>query len=111
MSGPIICGVASTPETRDAVALASTLSERLGLPLLLAHVVDTPVIAADSVTAAGDRGGAQRLLASLRRDLTVEAETRLEVGDRARVLAAIAEDVDASLIVVGARKSGLRGTK
>jgi hypothetical protein len=52
MAGTILCGVTDSPEGRDAAQLADALSARLGLRLVLAHVVDgIPVAAEESLTA------------------------------------------------------------
>jgi len=59
MAGAILCGVTDSREGRDAAQLADALSARLGLRLVLAHVVDgIPVGAEESLTALQGREAA-----------------------------------------------------
>jgi hypothetical protein len=86
MAGTILCGVTASPEGRDAAQLADALSARLGLRLVLAHVVDgIPVGAEESLTALQGRKGGERLLTAITRELghDQEPELRLAHGDRA----------------------------
>jgi nucleotide-binding universal stress UspA family protein len=114
MAGTILCGVTDSPEGRDAAQLADALSARLGLRLVLAHVVDgIPVAAEESLTALHGRKGGERLLRALAHELghDQEPELRLAHGHRAERLAQFAAEEGADLIVVGSRPQGLRGRK
>lgn len=114
MAGTILCGVTDSPEGRDAAQLADALSARLGLRLVLAHVVDgIPVAAEESLTALQERKGGERLLRALAHELghDQEPELRLAHGHRAERLAQFAAEEGADLIVVGSRPQGLRGRK
>jgi nucleotide-binding universal stress UspA family protein len=98
-------------ENDDAVAQAVAVSERLGLRLVLAHVVDGVASLGDgdeSVTMRGDREAAERELAELAEDHQVDesAERRVVVGDPPPLLAQIAGEEAADLIVVGAQTRG-----
>jgi nucleotide-binding universal stress UspA family protein len=98
-------------ENDDAVAQAVAVSERLGLRLVLAHVVEGVASLGDgdeSVTMRGDREAAERELAELAEDHQVDesAERRVVVGDPPTLLAGIAGEEAADLIVVGARTRG-----
>jgi nucleotide-binding universal stress UspA family protein len=112
MHGTLVCAVTDGADNGDAVAQAVALSERLGLRLVLAHIVDG--IAAvgngddESVTMKGDREAAERRLAQLARDheLDESAERRVAVGDAATLLGQIASEEAADVIVVGARTRG-----
>jgi nucleotide-binding universal stress UspA family protein len=112
MHGTLVCAVTDGAENGDAVAQAVAVSERLGLRLVLAHVVDG--IAAfgngddESITMKGDRKAAERQLEELSRDhdLDESAERRVAVGDPATLLAQIASEEAADVIVVGARTRG-----
>ena len=111
MSGTIVCGVTDTTEGRAAAQLAGALSERLGLRLVLAHAVDTPPNAEESLTARQGLFGAERALSAAVRELGLaeDAETRVAIGQRADVLAQIAAEEGADLIVLGSRAGGFRG--
>ena len=114
MAGTILCDVTDSAEGRDAAQLADALSARLGLRLVLAHVVDgIPVGAEESVTALQGRKGGERLLRAIARDLGPgrELELRLAHGNRAERLAQFVAEEGADLIVVGSRPQGLRGRK
>src|SRR4051794_3748959 len=105
----IVCGVTASEEARDAARLAAALADEFGTRLVLAHVVEMPEFAADSVTASRERAEAERMLSALGRELPYDADTVVAMGEPAEAIATLAADHDASLIVVGARRSGLRG--
>jgi nucleotide-binding universal stress UspA family protein len=109
--GTIICGVSASDEARSAAKLAAALADEFGAELVLVHAVDLPEIAADSLTASRDRAEAERMLATLERELAADAETVVVMGKPSEAIAAVAETVGASLLVVGARRSGLKGSK
>ena len=115
MAGTILCGVTDSPEGRGAAELADALSERLGLRLVLAHVVDGIRVEGveDSLTAVQGRQGGERLLRAIARDLGTdrELELRLAHGERAERLAQLAGEEGADLIVIGSRTMGLRGRR
>jgi nucleotide-binding universal stress UspA family protein len=112
MRGTIVCGVTDSEEGRGALAVAAELSERLGLRLVLAHVADgiapLDVNGEGSVATRAGREGAARLVARLAAEHGVggRAEQRAAVGDPAALLAQIAAEEGADMIVVG---SGARG--
>jgi nucleotide-binding universal stress UspA family protein len=114
MQGTIVCGVTDTDEGRQALATAVELTERLGLRLVLAHVVQGigplygDLDGGESVTMKGDREGAARLLTRLAAEYAVtdRAERRVAVGDAPSLLAQIAAEEAADVIVVGARTRG-----
>jgi nucleotide-binding universal stress UspA family protein len=114
MRGTIVCGVTDTDEGRQALATAVEVGERLGLRLVLAHVVEGTVASNghvdgdESVTMKGDREGAARLLTRLATEYNVpeRAECRVAVGDAGSLLGQIAAEEAADLIVVGARTRG-----
>jgi nucleotide-binding universal stress UspA family protein len=112
MRGTIVCGVDDTEEGRGALELAAELSERLGLRLVLAHVVEgissLDVDGDESVTMKDSRDGAARLVARLAAEhgLADRAEQRSGVGDAATLLGQIAAEEAADVILVGARSRG-----
>jgi nucleotide-binding universal stress UspA family protein len=108
--GTIVCGVDDLAEARPAAELASALGARLGLRLVLVHVLDgIPAGTDESVGARQQQSGAERMLALLAGDLGDGVETRLVPGARGETLAAVAAEEGADLIVVGSRATGLRG--
>jgi nucleotide-binding universal stress UspA family protein len=104
MRGTIVCGVNDTEEGRRALEVAADLSGRLGLRLVLAHVVEG--------MASRDSDGGSREAARLVARLAAEygladwAEQRSAVGDPATLLGQIAAEEAADVIVVGARSRG-----
>jgi len=114
MRGTIVCGVSDSDEGRRAAELGVTLSERLGLRLVLAHVTEGigPDTGADgmseSVTRRGKRQEAERMLAQLAHEYGVadSADRRVAVGDPALLVGQIAAEEAADLILVGARSRG-----
>jgi nucleotide-binding universal stress UspA family protein len=117
MRGTMVCGVSDSDEGRAAVELGVDLSERLGLRLVLAHVVqgsyshDVNEDGPESIARKGDRIQAERLIAKLAEEYGVAAtaECRSAVGERATLLGQIAADEAADVIVVGSRARGWRG--
>jgi nucleotide-binding universal stress UspA family protein len=114
MRGTIVCGVTDSEGGRAALAVAAGLSERLGLRLVLAHVADgiAPLDGkgegseSDTTRANHERGA--RLVARLAAEHGVagSAEQRSAVGDPALLLAQIAAEEAADLIIVGSRARG-----
>jgi nucleotide-binding universal stress UspA family protein len=116
MDGTLVCAVTDGPESDDAVGLAVSVSDRLRLRLVLAHVVDGIADVGngsgdgdESVTMKADRQTAERRVAELARTHGAEtAERRVGVGEPAELLAQIATEEAADVIVVGARTRGWR---
>ncbi|HVL31294.1 MAG TPA: universal stress protein [Solirubrobacteraceae bacterium] len=121
----IVCGVEQSEACRQAVAVASELAERLGAPLVLVNVRAAPAelpsrmaaqaaVAREHAVAAGRRTVVD-VVAPLaadpsRRRALERAEARVEFGAPAARLAAIADELAAELIVVGARGRGRAGS-
>lgn len=113
MRGTIVCGVTDNAEGRDALELASDLSRRLGLRLVLAHVADGRASldgrdGTESVGMQKNHEGAALLVARLAAEhgVTDRADQRSAVGDPAALLGQIATEEAADLIVVGSRPRG-----
>jgi nucleotide-binding universal stress UspA family protein len=115
----IVCGVDGSEQARHAASAALRLAERLGAQLTLVHVTPTrTVVPVDSFPMGVDPSTyprsrdlafseAEAAFDSLSSDVaaaSVEREVRL--GEPAVVLAQVAADVDAELIVVGSRGRG-----
>jgi nucleotide-binding universal stress UspA family protein len=108
MGGTIVCGVNEGAGDREVAELAAALGERLGLLLVLVHVVDgVASFAPDSVTGRQRQSGAERMLDQVARGVG-GAETRVVIGHRGDALAAVAAEEGADLIVIGSSASGLR---
>ena len=112
MQGTLVCAVADGAGNDDAVAQSVAVSERLGLRLVLAHVVDGIAGLDDgdgeSITMKGNRVAAEHRLEELARDHALDetAARRVAVGDPAVQLGQIAREEAADVIVVGARARG-----
>jgi nucleotide-binding universal stress UspA family protein len=117
MRGTMVCGVSDSNEGRAAVELGVALSERLGLRLVLAHVVqgfyphNAKADGPESIARKGDRIEGERLIAELAEEYGVAATAacRSAVGDRAALLGQIAAEEAADVIVVGSHARGWRG--
>lgn len=113
--GTIICWVDDGDHGRAALDVAAELSDRLGLRLVLAHVVDgvgAPAgrDAPESAARKRERERATRLVERLaaEHELSGRAELRSAVGDPVTLLGQMAAEEAADLIVIGARTRGLR---
>ena len=108
----IVCAVDESPGASEAIAVAADLSKRLGLRLVLAHVVDghRRTKGADPAGVQAHSTG-QRMLEQIARKHNLEsaADRRAEAGDRARELSRIASEEAAAVIVVGSRGRHRRG--
>lgn len=108
MSASIVCGVTATRSGRDAALLAKALSERLGVRLVLAHAIDMPGDANESVTARQQKQGAERALGELAGELGLtQVQTRIGFADPVDLLARVAADESAALIVIGSAERGV----
>jgi len=118
MRGSIVCGVDHSEQTGAAVELARELSARLGLRLVVAHVV-TPTAAAGGLVGTAtmhehDPGprldAAKAFLESLvASERLGDVRIRCELGNAIGLLPLIADEEDAQLLVIGSRgRSPLR---
>jgi nucleotide-binding universal stress UspA family protein len=111
MGGTIVCGVADTPDGRTAAELARAVGARLGLRLVLVHVIDgVPAGAHESLTARQRQIGAEQILNAIAREIGDGAEKRVVLGNRVQAIAQVAAEEGADLIVLGSRTTGL-GTR
>ena len=104
MHGTIVCGVADSAEGRAAPQLAAAVAARLGLRLVLVHVV-----ARGEADEAGEPHPAEQALAEIARALDDGAETRVVHGNAVDCLAEVAAEEGADVIVLGSRSHGARG--
>ena len=107
----IVCAVDESPGAAEAIAVASGLSNDLGLRLVLAHVVDGyPPTNGMTMGGIQAQDGGQRLLERIARTHSLEggADRRAEVGDRASELSRIAGEEAAAVIVLGSHSRSRR---
>jgi len=110
--GTLVCGVTETPDGRSAAELASALGTRLGLRLVLVHVVDgVPPGADESLSGRQRRAGAERVLDEIARDIGEGTEKRIMLGNRADALAQVAAEEGADLVVIGSKPAGFGSRK
>ena len=110
--GTVVCGVTATPDGRGAAELAGALGMRLGLRLVLVHVVDgVPPGTDESLSARQRHAGAERVLDEIARDIGEGTEKRIMTGNRAEALAQVAAEEGADLVVIGSRPAGFGNRK
>jgi nucleotide-binding universal stress UspA family protein len=106
VGGTIVCAVDDSRGAREAVRAALELSDRLGLRLVLAHVVEqTPPRGEKGNEGARKDSFLERLVDGPAP--AVPVDERVEAGERAETLAEIAAEEAAALIVLGARRRRL----
>jgi nucleotide-binding universal stress UspA family protein len=114
MRARLICGVDDSEPARDATHVATDLSERLGLELVLAHVISRAAVgrrpAPEELRPARQAGFDALKRAAGGETVRQRAAVAMEVGDPAEVLVRLADDDRTALVVVGSRGRGaLRG--
>jgi nucleotide-binding universal stress UspA family protein len=94
MGGTVVCGITETLAGRGAADLAHALGARLGLRVVLVHVVE--------------EGGlnSRQLLDEIAFEFGEGTETRILLGNPADALAEVAADEGADLIVIGSHPAG-----
>jgi nucleotide-binding universal stress UspA family protein len=112
MGGTVVCGVTDAADDRSAAELARALGARLGMRLVLVHVIDgVPFGTDDSVTARQRQRGAEQILSGIVQEVGNGTEKRIVLGERAEALAQVAAEEGADLIVLGSRAGGLGNRK
>ena len=110
---PVIAGYDGSASSRNALAYAAGVSQRLGRPLLVVYVCSSGVycepLTGQVVGVPRDAEALERwLLAELDQvtgpDADVEVHVRTRRGSPARELAAAAEEFNADALVIGAPK-------
>ena len=95
--GTVVCGVTETADGRSAAELAGALGTRLGLRLVLVHVVDgVPAGTHESLSARQRLAGAEKTLSQVANEIGTVAEHDPQV----------AAEEGADLIVIGSRPAG-----
>jgi nucleotide-binding universal stress UspA family protein len=104
--------VTETPDGRSAAELAGALGTRLGLRLVLVHVIDgVPPGTDESLSARQRQAGAERVLDEIARGIGDGTEMRIMLGNRADALAQVAAEEGADLVVIGSRPAGFGSRK
>jgi len=113
MSRAVVCGIDGSAESLAGAAVAARLAERLGLRLVLAHVIEGARAFPHGDQHQRDRrwrraaADAASLFARVEHRLDgMEVERRLLCGSPARVLSALPAEEDVALLVVGSRGRG-----
>ena len=114
MRQSVVCGVDGSKGASGAVRFARTLSDSLGLRLVVVNVTDVPMVSPRSAhhfytelrAIALDAG--EELLDWIceTEGLSEEVVRRVELGDPAERLAAVSDEEKAELLVVGSRGRG-----
>jgi nucleotide-binding universal stress UspA family protein len=106
--GTVVCGVRESADGHSAAELACALGARLGLRLVLVHVVDGVRRGTEqSLSARRLRTGGEHILDAVASEIRTPAEKRVVLGDRAEGLARVAAEEGADVIVLGSRRTGL----
>lgn len=114
MPGSIVCGVDGSKAAATAVRFARTLSDQLGLRLVLVHVTEVPVVSPRAArhfftelrTIALDAGDELLRWVCQTEGLSEEVVRRVELGKPAERLVAVSDEDEAELLVVGSRGRG-----
>jgi nucleotide-binding universal stress UspA family protein len=114
MTGPVVCGVDFSDDSKRALRWADFLAQRLGQPLVIVHAVETLL-----ANAAHLEYGADALQTTLQPELdafiaaalgdTSRSRTEIATGEPAGVLNGTALAAGAALIVVGTQGLGQAG--
>jgi len=118
MTRPIVCAVDGSGAARDAVSVAADLAEVLELDLMLLHVATpepalTVAVSPHHHVREADIEGAKangKLLlddVAARLELSRAVSCQVRVGDPASVVAEVAEDEGAAMLVTGTRGRGV----
>ena len=120
-AGPIVCGVDASAESRSALGVSADLADRLGSRLVLVTVRPAPDLAPAHAAVGTEllrsqtREAGERLLADMTSELLGGArwralirrtEGRVQFGEPAAGLHSVAVELEARLLVVGARGRG-----
>jgi nucleotide-binding universal stress UspA family protein len=115
MAGVILCSVDGSAGARDAARVAGALAARLEAEVVLLHVAGRTTAPGVSTAPLGqarlaesERQAGAALLADVAADagLPDATELRVEIGDTAGTVRAVAEETEALLLVVGSHSKG-----
>lgn len=104
----IVCGTDFSPGSRATCENAAALARAKGANLVLVHALALPMmpegVAADALQKMTDDAAAElsRMADALRKSHAIEVDARVESGDADEVIARIAGETAASLVVISA---------
>jgi nucleotide-binding universal stress UspA family protein len=110
----VLCAVDRSPASLEVALMGRRLQEELGVRVVLAHVAEEAGPRGDGGPGFGllERARGHRMLERVAREAGLpEADRRVEAGERSRLLARVAAEEGARLILVGARRGRLRGLR
>jgi nucleotide-binding universal stress UspA family protein len=117
--GPVLAATDLSDPAQGALALASLLATKMGKPMVTLHVVDySPVVVVPEAFGPGIpipvseeehkailKAASERLVEALTR-LEIKADRLIEEGPPPERIVAVAEQIEASLVVVGTSGGG-----
>ena len=114
MTGPVVCGVDFSEDSRRALRWANLMARRLAQPLIVVHAVE-PLLASAAQMQYGDDAVEATLLPELKQFVSEaigeqpNARLQFGIGDPASVLRGTALSANASVIVLGTQGLGQAG--
>jgi nucleotide-binding universal stress UspA family protein len=111
MTGPIVCGVDFSEDSRRALRWAEVIARKLSQPLIVVHAVE-PLLASAARMQYGEDAVESTLTPELKQfvsqSIGEQADTRLKigVGEPAGVIRGTALSLDAGMIVLGTQGQG-----
>jgi nucleotide-binding universal stress UspA family protein len=106
--GTVICGVDASSDASSAAHMAAALAARVGLRLVLARVVELRPGEKSDVAKRRVEDAESELIELADQLPSATVEMRIDFGRRAEVLAQVAAEEGADLIVLGSRSRRLR---
>jgi universal stress protein E len=97
----VLCATDLSPRSQLAVGRAMHLAKRLDAQVILLHVIDPAESTQDCMYA---RDEIARQLGSIRVTTRREPEIQVRTGNYVEVIAAVAKEIDADVIVLGAQR-------
>jgi nucleotide-binding universal stress UspA family protein len=113
-AGPVLCAVDGSAGARAAAGVARSLAERLGVPLVLVSVVGRVTEPGVSAAPHGqerlaeeEQRTADELLRAVADEIgAADSERRIVFGSPADSILRVADEADASFVVLGTRSRG-----
>src|SRR6185436_5023587 len=111
MTGPVVCGVDFSEDSRRALRWADLMARRLAQPLIVVHAVE-PLLASAAQMQYGDNAIEATLLPELKQFVSQtiadpsQARLQFGVGDPAGIVRGTALSANAGVIVLGTQGLG-----